>query len=60
MWFPVVLPFRHAFPCLADPDSLAVQFSQQQFGDLPGVFSVFLIQMRGAKTGCLAMAEIRA
>jgi hypothetical protein len=46
MRFPVVLPFRRAFQCLADSNSLTVKFSQQQFGDLHGVFCVLRLDAR--------------
>jgi hypothetical protein len=45
------LPFPHAFQCVADPNSLAVKFSQQQFGDLNGVFSVFAFGSAAQKRG---------
>jgi hypothetical protein len=51
------LPFPHALQCVADPNSLAVNFSQQQFGDLHGVFSVSLLAAR-RKTGGLATVEM--
>src|SRR3977135_924411 len=34
MRFPVVLAFRNTFERFADSNSLAIKFSQQQFGDL--------------------------
>src|SRR3984893_751865 len=40
MRLPVVLSLRDAFQRLADPNRLAIKFSQQQFGDLHGAFSL--------------------
>src|SRR5258708_39404461 len=40
MRLPVVLSFRDTFQRFADPNGLAIKFSQQQFGNLHYAFSL--------------------